>query len=46
MKMIVIGQDMGFMRAISLYMVIAIGMITIALPIRLAINFGRAMIID
>jgi hypothetical protein len=37
---------MGSMRAISLYMVIAIDMITIALPIKLATNFGRAMIID
>lgn len=46
LKMIVTRQDMGSMRAISLYMVIAIYMITIALPIKLATNFGRAMIID
>ncbi len=44
--MIMTRQDMGSMRAISLYMVIAIDMITIALPIKLATNFGRAMIID
>jgi hypothetical protein len=46
LRLIVIGQDMGSMRAINLYMVIAIDMITTALPIKLATSFGRAMIIE
>jgi hypothetical protein len=46
LRMIVTRQDMGSMRVINLYMVIAIDIITIALPIRLATNFGKAMIID
>jgi hypothetical protein len=42
----IVTKDIGLMRAISLYMVIAIDIITIALLIKLATNFGKAMIID